>query len=54
MICNTSVQIQYNCVSSMIVKMNLTEISVISNEINVLDHLYNQVKTRTESFSEFY
>ena len=40
--------------TEILVKMNFTEISVISNEINVLDHLYNQVETHTESFSEFY
>ena len=34
--------------------MNFTEISVIYTEINVLDHLYNQVETVSETVSEFY
>ena len=36
------------------VEMNFTEILVVSTEINVLDHLYNQVETITETVSEFY
>ena len=37
-------------VYNIVVEMNFTEISVVSTEINVLDHLYNQVET----VSEFY
>ena len=39
--------------TEILVEMNFTEISVVSTEIHVLDHLYNQVETVTETVSEF-
>ena len=40
--------------TKILVKMNFTEILVVFTEINVLDHLYNQIETVTETVSEFY
>ena len=40
--------------TEILVEMNFTEISLVFTEINVLDHLYNQVETVTETVSEFY
>ena len=40
--------------TEILVAMNFTEISVIYTEINVLDHLYNQVETVSETVNEFY
>ena len=40
--------------TEILVEMNFTEISLVFTEINVLDHLYNQVETVTETFSRYY